>query len=110
MKDNLKDYYTKINIVCKDKNYWIDQDKSYIFQANDKKDALNKIIEDLNDDYIKVSKNAIKNKKKMYVDKADGSCKEIGFVLDGFTDIFNDEKNKYVKNGLELWIEIREVV
>ena len=99
--------FTTVTTI-KDNNYWIDSDfcKSETIQANNVEEALDIYLNNRKDnDYINISKNAIKNKQPMYIDD-DIQC---GYVIVGSTLVENKEGN-WVKKYIELWIEIKEVI
>ncbi len=56
--------------------------------------------------YISVSKNALKNKQKMYIDTKNGP-KQIGYIITGKTDF--ESNGKWVDQYIELWIEVLTV-
>ncbi len=56
--------------------------------------------------YISVSKNALKNKQKMYIDTKSGP-KQTGYVITGKTDF--ESNGKWVDQYIDLWIEILTV-
>ena len=57
---------------------------------------------------IKISKNALKNKKPMYIDDEFGNQKQIGYVITAKTIFYTDDGRKSEQN-IELWIEIKEI-
>lgn len=82
-------------------NYWIDRDyiKELVIEAKDVNEALMKYVESVEkNNYINISKNAIRNKRFMYRDNP--TTKQVGFVLTGETEI------DYKKQFVDLWIEI----
>lgn len=102
-KDKLKDYNRD--------NYWIDHNiKDYYIVADNLKEALEKYISSMTNEYrIKVSKSAIKNKRKMYVDSPKEAT-QVGYVITGEIEIYHEEKHKWVKQYIDLWITIYGIV
>ena len=89
-------------------NWWIDKDivSPIRIEADNIQKALERyrnIVEEKN--YIIISKNAIKNKKPMYIDTKNGPQK-IGYVITGKTEFEDRENWKYSNQYIELWIEI----
>ena len=103
----MNEYELICQTVCKNKRFWVDLD----FRIDIVEESENALIEELKryayeEKYITITKNAIKNKSAMYIDKQ-GESKQIGYVINASTEIFDDEKYKYIKVPLELWVEIR---
>ena len=89
-------------------NWWIDKDivAPARIEADNIQKALEQycnIVQDKN--YITISKNAIRNKKSMYIDTENGPQK-IGYVITGKTEFENRENQKYSAQYIDLWIEI----
>ena len=109
----MKEYIFKTIVTMKEynrENWWIDSDvvKEIRIDAENIKAALNEYREIVTDKYyIDVSKNALKTKRKMFVDIEGGGAKQIGFVITGSTDFENNYK--WVKQFVDLWIEILTV-
>ena len=84
--------------------YWIMDDLIPEFRAEEKplNEVLNEYAE-FTEEYagISISNNAIRNKRAMYCDTADGA-KQVGVVLTGKTEI--DDKVQYV----DLWVNVNK--
>lgn len=59
---------------------------------------------------ISISKNALKNKSEMFVDTADGSTKQVGYVITGKTDFDKGDYTGYSTQYIDLWVTIITVV
>lgn len=60
--------------------------------------------------YINISKNAIKNKSKMFADLSDGSVKQVGYVITGKTEFDRGDYSGYSTQYIDLWVTILTVV
>ena len=60
--------------------------------------------------YISISKNAIKNKSKMFVDMPDGDAKQVGYVITGKTEFDKGDYTGYSTQYIDLWVTILTVV
>lgn len=60
--------------------------------------------------FINISKNAIKNKSKMFADLLDGSVKQVGYVITGKTEFDRGDYSGYSTQYIDLWITILTVV
>lgn len=60
--------------------------------------------------YITISKNAIKNKSKMFVDLLDGGAKQVGYVITGKTAFDKGDYTGYSTQYIDLWVTILTVV
>lgn len=107
----MKTYFFKTTVTENSSDFWIDRDivKNFTVSANSIIEAKNKYFDFVCDSaYINISKTQRTKAKKMYIDTNNGTCKQIGLVFTGSTDIeFNNEwKKRYVS----LWCEIYELV
>lgn len=59
---------------------------------------------------INISKNAIKNKSKMFVDLSDGGTKQAGYVITGKTEFDKGDYTGYSTQYIDLWITILTIV
>lgn len=94
------------------KKYWIASDiiGEKQIEADNLSGAIRTYAERVeNENYITISKNAIKNRVPMYRDMKDGSAKQIGFVFTAQSE-FNDDYKRWVKQYIDLWVEIITVV
>lgn len=92
--------------------WWIDRGiiGEKIIAADSTAEALYiyaKLVE--SDDYTTITKNAIKNKKAMYIDNESGEAEQCGYVITASQD-FQDEDGKVSKQYIDLWITILTVV
>lgn len=91
--------------------WWIDSDiiKSIDIFADNITAALKEYQETvINDFYIDISNNAIKNKSPMYIDTKSG-VKQIGFVITASCDFDRGDYTGFSKQYFDLWIEISEI-
>lgn len=105
----MKNYQFKLNSQCETKGYFdYTLEKTIIeVEAENEKEALKELCEILhNDYYYTITENAIKNKSPMYRDTKDGQ-KQVGYVITAHSEIFNDQKYKWVKTVSSLWTEIK---
>lgn len=58
-----------------------------------------------NDHYITISRNALKEKRPMYVDLKTGGEKQVGYVITGLAE-FETENYRWCKQYVDLWVEI----
>lgn len=94
------------------KKYWISSDiiREKQIEADDLNIAIEIYAERVEgEDYIAISKNAIKSRRPMYRHMKDGSEKQIGFVFTAQSE-FNDDYKRWVKQYIDLWVEIITVV
>ena len=94
------------------KKYWISSDiiREKQIEAVDLNNAIKAYAEWVdNENYITISKNAIKKRRPMYRHMKDGSEKQIGFVFTAQSE-FNDDYKRLVKQYIDLWVEIITVV
>lgn len=92
--------------------WWIDSDliSEMRIKAANLKDALleykNKAYET---GFVKISNNALKNKKPMYVDTSNG-VKQVGYVITGKADFEDRDNYKWSEQYIDLWVTILTVV
>ena len=94
------------------KRYWISSDiiNEKQIEAENLNSAIKIYAERVeNENYITISRNAIKNCSPMYRGMKDGSTKQIGFVFTAQSE-FNDDYKRWVKQYINLWVEIITVV
>ena len=92
--------------------WWIDEGiiGEKIITADSIAEALDKYVKSVESyDYTTITKNAIKNKKAMYIDNENGEAEQCGYVITASQD-FQDEDGKLSKQYIELWITILTVV
>ena len=105
-------YIFKTNVTMKEynyKNWWIDNDviPEYCVNAESLNKALESFVKFAYDKaYITVSRNALRNKNKMYIDLKDGTSKQIGYVITGSTDFQKENYSGWSKQYVDLWIEV----
>ena len=92
-------------------NYWIAQDivDTKRIDAESLGDALERYKEHVEQFGINISENAMRSKNAMYVDQKDGSAKQVGYVITGKTDIYNDAAHKWTGQFIDLWVRILAV-
>lgn len=94
------------------KKWWIDSGivRPVTVQAASVADALKQYQQLVKERfYVSISDNALTTKDKMYVDCADGTAVQVGYVITGATD-FDNGYGKTVKQYVDLWVTITEVV
>ena len=92
--------------------WWIDEGiiREKIITADSTAEALDKYVKSVeSDDYTAITKNAIKNKKAMYIDNESGEAEQCGYVITASQD-FQDDDGKLSKQYIDLWITILTVV
>ena len=92
--------------------WWIDEGiiREKIITADSTAEAIDKYVKLVErDDYTTITKNAIKNKKAMYIDNESGEAEQCGYVITA-SQYFQDEDGKLSKQYIELWITILTVV
>lgn len=105
----------KTSATMKDYNknrWWIDEGiiGEKIIIADSTAEALDiyvKLVE--RDDYTTITKNAIKNKKTMYIDNKSGEAEQCGYVITA-SQYFQDDDGKLSKQYIDLWITILTIV
>lgn len=106
----MKTYIFRTTTTMKEynsKHWWIDRNiiPEKTIQAESVAAALEEYRELVEyDNCISISKNAIKARRPMYVDTKGGE-KQIVFVITGRAD-FETESCRYVKQYVDLWVEI----
>ena len=92
--------------------WWIDEGiiGEKIITADSTAEALDKYVKSVeSDDYTTITKNAIKNKKAMYIDIKSGEADQCGYVITASQD-FQDDDGNLSKQYIDLWITILTVV
>ena len=107
----MNNYIFKTTATMKEYNarkYWIDTNiiNEIRIQAKTTADALEMWREKVIDrDYIDISKNALKTKAPMYIDR-DGKPAQIGYVITASTDFDKGNYTGYTKHFIDLWVEV----
>lgn len=60
-------------------------------------------------DYIKISNNALRTRKAMYIDDRNGNAIQIGYVITGKTEFEKDNYAGYSTQYIDLWTKIEIV-
>ena len=95
------------------KKWWIDAGiiSDMSINADSVENALEIYRERVEEKHgITISRNAIKNKSEMFVDLADGSAKQVGYVITGKTEFDNGDYTGYSTQYINLWVTILTVV
>lgn len=90
------------------KKWWILSDivRNIEIDANTINEAVKQYAEIVKENTcIDISKNAIKRKAPMYVDKIDGTAKQIGYVITGKYP-FDDYHNHWTDQYIDLWVSV----
>lgn len=90
------------------KHWWIDGNiiTEKVITAENLPAALEEYRERVeNDHYITISRNALKEKRPMYVALKTGGEKQVGYVITGRTE-FETQNYKWCKQYVDLWVEI----
>lgn len=96
-----------------DKKWYIDSDiiSEKRISADSVENALEIYREQVEEEhYISISKNAIKNKSKMFVDMPGGDTKQVGYVITGKTEFDKGDYTGYSTQYIDLWVTILTVV
>lgn len=105
----------KTSATMKDYNknkWWIDRGiiGEKIIAADSTAEAIDKYVKSVeSDDYTTITKNAIKNKKAMYIDNESGEAEQCGYVITA-SQYFQDDDGNLRKQYIDLWITILTVV
>lgn len=105
----------KTSATMKDYNknkWWIDRGiiGEKIIAADSTAEAIDKYVKSVeSDDYTTITKNAIKNKKAMYIDNKSGEAEQCGYVITA-SQYFQDDDGNLSKQYIDLWITILTVV
>ena len=95
------------------KKWWIDRGivRPMVISAENVRSALEiyreRVLEEY---YISISANAIKNKSAMYRDRKDGTSYQCGYVITGKTEFEDRDNYKWSTQYIDLWVEITEVL
>ena len=94
------------------KKWWIDS--GIISEKRINADNVEKALEIYrervaDENYIDISRNAIKNKSEMFVDTPDG-VKQVGYVITGKTEFDKGDYTGYSTQYIDLWITVLTVV
>ena len=94
------------------KKWWIDS--GIISEKRINADSVEKALEIYrervaDENYIDISRNAIKNKSEMFVDTPDG-VKQVGYVITGKTEFDKGDYTGYSTQYIDLWITVLTVV
>ena len=94
------------------KKWWIDS--GIISEKRINADSVEKALEIYrervaDENYIDISRNAIKNKSEMFVDTPDG-VKQVGYVITGKTEFEDRDNYKWSQQYIDLWVTILTVV
>ena len=109
----MKTYLFETTTTMKEYNcekWWIDGNivKRMRIDAENMTGALKEYQKRVDDDFITISDNAIKNKQPMYIDGSDGPI-QTGYVITG--SMYFDNGNGYCdsKQYIDLWVNISVV-
>ena len=94
------------------KKWWIDS--GIISEKRINADSVEKALEIYrervaDENYIDISRNAIKNKSEMFVDTPDG-VKQVGYVITGKTEFDKGDYTGYSTQYIDLWVTVLTVV
>ena len=59
--------------------------------------------------YIDISKTALKRKREMFVDRKDGTTRQVGYVITGKTEFEDRDRGRWVEQYIDLWVEVVKV-
>ena len=105
----------KTSATMKDYNrnkWWIDEGiiGEKIITADSTAEALDIYVKSVeSDNYTTITKNAIKNKKAIYIDNESGEAEQCGYIITASQD-FQDDDGNLSKQYIDLWITILTVV
>ena len=111
----MANYQFKSTTTMKDYNcqkWWIDGKiiPEMIIQADNVKAAISQFAEK-SAEYcgITISANAIRTKSPMFIDTVDGKSKQVGYVITGKTEMYDDSKCKFSEQYVDIWVNIAEI-
>lgn len=93
------------------RKWWIDSGiiRPLTIQADTIEKALEQYQEQVKEHYyINISNNALTHKEPIFRDSANGDAVQVGYILTASTD-FNNDYNGWVKQYIDLWINIQTV-
>ena len=111
----MKNYIFRTTATMKEYNrckWWIDSDivTEKRIKAETVADALEIWREQVEEqNYISISKNAIKNKSEMFVD-TDNGAKQVGYVITGKTEFKDRDNYKWSEQYIDLRVTILTVI
>ena len=112
----MKKYLFKTATTMKEYNntkYWISNDiiDELVISAENLRAALKVFQEKAEDCGISISNNSIKNKGPMYRTDQNGEDRQVGYVLTGKTEIWDQYNNiRGSVQYVDVWTEIQELV
>lgn len=107
----MKTYIFRTTTTMKEynlKHWWIDGNiiTEKVIAAENLPAALEEYRAQVESDhYITISRNALKEKRPMYVDLKTGGEKQVGYVITGQAE-FETENYRWKKQYVDLWVEI----
>lgn len=109
-------YIFKTQVTMKEynnKKWWIDS--GIISEKRINADSVEKALEIYrarvaDENYIDISRNAIKNKSEMFVDTPDGGAKQVGYVITGKTEFDKGDYTGYSTQYIDLLVTVLTVV
>ena len=110
------DYIFKTTTTMKEynnKKWWIDGNliSDMCITADNVENALKIYSEIVAEKHcISISRNALKNKSKMFADMSDGREKQVGYVITGKTEFKKGDYLGYSSQYINLWVTIITVV
>ena len=99
---------------CNKDKWWIDENivRTVEIDAESLSDAMDEWVKVCESCGVDVSKTALKKKSAMYRDEDAGNghimSRQVGYVITASTD-FRDDNRGYVKQYIDLWVEIKAV-
>lgn len=111
----METYIFKTTATMKEYNHrkwWIDSDivPEMKITAENMKTALAEYRQRVEDQhYIGISNNAMRYKKPMYVDRADGELLQVGYVITAKTDLEDRDNYRYTNQYIDLWVTVYAV-
>ena len=92
--------------------WWIDGHivRDFISEADNINKALDQYREHAKESCVYISNNALKAKEPMYIDNADGEAVQIGYVVTGTTELWNDVKYTSSTQYIDMWITVKTVI
>ena len=112
----MKNFIFKTTTTMKEynhKKWWIDSDiiKDIRVSAENITDALDQYREIVSDKfYVEISRNALKTKSAMYVDKKNGGAQQVGYVITGKTEFEDSARRAWSAQYIDLWVTVLTVI
>ena len=95
------------------RKWWISRDcvSDKHIEADNVTEALEKYREAVEDnDFVTISKSALKNRQAQYKDYPDGRMEQTGYVITGSMEFYDSDTGNESRQFIELWITVYQAV